>query len=722
MTLGSKKVAVDSPAKPGPASRGTHFLCHAAAWYGLIFATPVLVALTNQQDIFLSILLLVPVLIILFAVLSLTGWGLSLRLGTEPQKAIAAGMLTIAFMLAIQGNLVHPLTYFGQFDGSMVFFRRYGILFWLEWYGFLLGFIILFYLFNRASNISVWLPWIPVLSFTLVLGNAFFNAGTHSAGLKSLEFDDSVFNFSTSRNLIHLLPDALQSDIVEQVLRENPKLADRFQGFTLYSDHLGLYYGTAPSLPAMLTGRPFDFEEGHTYEWITPAIEEYSYQNKLAEDDFKIDIVPIVDAYCISRANSCVPRPFSGWKSWGYRRYRVDSASYSMRILADLTIYRLSPSFLKEKIYAGGEWMLADSKLDGASPWPDPVIREWIENMRVVDDSPHYKFYHYIGTHRPAVWTSDCRRTGEFAQTREYFLGQTQCILTGIAALIEKLQKEGIYDQTAIIISGDHGLDIAPGDFTRAPQSIMLNKEKMGTARPALLVKRMGASESLQISQLPTSVIDIAPIAQSIAGVEMQDETPFEKIYRAGKNRDRYFYDYPLEMIRRWSTEPIPHDVYRVRGPAHKDSSWELLKLKADHSAPDEYPLISHGAVAEYMRGVRVRQANTNQKHAWIIRKQLAFLISIRRHGPQPQTLVVTLNIPDWIGKQSFSVRVNETKIDEKFYVTRSKKYWQEVHIRLPGSSLKEGNNFISLNFDKLNAAPKSGVAAAAILRAIRVE
>jgi hypothetical protein len=708
---------------PEPVNHGASFLCHASAWYGLVFATPLWVALTNQQDISLSFSLLVPGLFALFLFLSFASWGLSSRRGPTLRKTFAAGMLAIAFMLAIQGNLIHTLTYFGYFDGSRVDFRKYGILFWVEWYGFLAGIVIFFYLLQRSRQISAWLPWIPILSFTLTLAPALFSTGNQFAGLKSTSYDDSVFDFSKSRNLVHLLPDALQSDIVEQVFHENPELAGRFRGFTLYSDHLGLYYGTAPTLPALFTGKPFEFERGHTYDWITPFIDEYSYQNDLADNGYALDLVPIAAAYCVSRAKSCVPRYFSGWKSWGYEQYRVDSALYSLKMLTDLTLYRLSPSFLKEKIYDQGEWMLAGSTLDGASPWPDPVIREWIDKIQVTDDAAHYKFYHYIGTHNPPFWTSDCKRQRGLARTRENFLGQAQCILQGIASLLEKLEEEGIYDQTAVIISGDHGHDIAPSDLSGPSQSVMLDMKMMGTARPALLVKRMASTEPLKISRQPTSMVDIAAIARSITGTVAPRIESFEAADITSETRDRYFHNYPVEKVARWSAEPIPHDIYRVRGPANEDSSWELLNLVADSPAPEQYPLINHAAVTGYMHGVSLNPADPDQKRAWIIRKQLAFLISVQAPVPDQPTLVLTLHIPAWIGEQAFSVRINETEMDTRFKVLIDTDiFWQEVRVDLPGQSLREGNNFISVKFDKLQLAPKENFSATGFLGSIHME
>ena len=715
--------------------------CHASAWFGLIFATPLLIALSNQQDLSISLPLLAAGLLVLFLLLTFAGWGMSGRLGPRFRKMIAAGMLALAVVLAIQGNVIHTLTDFGHFDGTPVDFRKYGSLFWIEWYGYLAGFFLLFIFLSRASLIPAWLPWLPIASFTLALVPALLSPGAQFVGLKSVEFDDTVYEFSRSRNLIHLLPDSLQSDVVEQVFRENPELAEQFRGFTLYVDNLGLYYGTAPTLPALLTGMPFDFEKGHTYDWITPHIDEHSYQSDLAELGFELDLVPIAQAYCVSAARSCVPRPFSGWKSWGYERQRADSAIYSLKVLADLTFYRLTPAFLKEKIHRRGEWMFAGSGLDGASPWPDPVIREWTENMRVTDGPAHYKFYHYIGTHKPPFWSRDCRRQGSLTRSRENFLGQAYCVLNSIAALLEKLEEEGIHDQTAMIISGDHGHDTKPGDIQDSPQSVMLSEEMMGTARPALLVKRMTDREPLKISRMPTSLIDVAPLARSMSkkGVGSNFKKGVGSNFRHGKvdlqlnplleigsdplfGRDRFYYDYPVEKVARWTPDPIPYDTYRVRGPANLNSSWELLDRSIDAPAPREYPLISYETASGLVHGLRLNSAQADQEHAWIIRKQLAFLISMPAPLPDQTSLVLNLHIPEWIGEQTFMARVNQSELETQYQISAAEKFWQEVKIPLPHSALREGNNFVSLKFDSLQLSPNGNVTAAALLRSIHTE
>jgi hypothetical protein len=218
-------------------------------------------------------------------------------------------------------------------------------------------------------------------------------------------------------------------------------------------------------------------------------------------------------------------------------------------------------------------------------------------------------------------------------------------------------------------------------------------------------------------------MVDVAAIARSITGTVAPRIESFEAVDITSETRDRYFHNYPVEKVARWSAEPIPHDIYRVRGPANEDSSWELLNLVADSPAPEQYPLINHAAVTGYMHGVSLNPADPDQKRAWIIRKQLAFLISVRAPAPDQPTLVLTLHIPAWIGEQAFSVRINETEMDTRFKVlVDTDIFWQEVRVDLPGQSLREGNNFISVKFDKLQLAPKENFSATGFLKSIHME
>jgi len=701
----------------------TEILCHVAFWYGPLFAVPVYIALRNPGDMMISLPLLAAGLLMLLLLTAGLTSGLAAALDSAQRITFATVLLACALVLAVQANVLHPLSYFGQFDGRVVNFRKFGWLFWLEWYGFLAGLILLPLLLSRFRQIPAWLPWIAILSFSLLWLPAAIGESARPVDDRRSGFDESVFDFSPVANLVHLLPDGLQSDVVEQVLSENPALANRFRGFTLYADHLGMYQGTAPALPTLLTGRPFEFERGHRYDWITPFIDRHSYQNVLASHGFTLDLVVIDQAYCVKRAKSCVVRPFSDWKSRGYDKRRNNDRLYSLKLLADLSLYRLLPAFLKEKIHKQGEWMLADSTLDGASPWPDPVIREWTERMRVGNKPAMYKWYHYIGTHKPPFWNKECVRISGLARSRASFLGQASCILEGIALLLEKLQHEGIYEQTAIIISGDHGHDIAPRDMNGPAQFISLSEKMMGTARPALLVKEMGSLAPLKISAAPTSLIDVAGMALSLVGIPADEFSQLTARIPADPGRKRYFYHYPVEKLARWSAQPIPYDLYQVNGPVTAEQSWELLNIQAEGPAPQQFPVISHRTASEFLRGTKLHPYDPDKETAWIIRKQLAFVLSIPDANAGNLQLILSMHVPDWVGDQSFEVRINDFELQQDFEIHPTRQFWQDVAIDIPLHALREGNNFISLKFEKFRTVPSNeNLNAAGLLKSIHIK
>ena len=189
-------------------------------------------------------------------------------------------------------------------------------------------------------------------------------------------------------------------------------------------------------------------------------INEESYLRHLADGGFRLDFVTPSKVYCLEGAASCVVRPFSH----GYFEYH--GIEYSLRLITDLTLFRHLPMYLKERVYSDGSWLFADTVLDEASRFPEPVIREWVAHMSISDETPRYKWYHFNGTHAPARWTADCEFVEGLERSRENYKGQTLCVLRGIGRFLRRLKELNVYDQTAIVISGDHGCNVPADDLT----------------------------------------------------------------------------------------------------------------------------------------------------------------------------------------------------------------------------------------------------------------
>ncbi len=682
----------------------SRFLSFFALYFGLGFASPLLVTLANKEDIAFNPLKFSIASLTLVLLVSTLSYFLSAK--TRFTRVIATASLSCAFVFAIQGNIVHDIFYYGGFNGALTDWRQYGWVFWVEWIGFILAFPLFYWLLSRFRQIPVWVTLVPVISSILLITPILLNQQDNIAfGLSDDDVSSDVFEFSSELNLIHLLPDGLQGDIVREVLEDHPELATRLQGFTLYRNHLGMYQGTAPSVPAIFMGRPFDFEAGYDIQRTMDEMKRYAYPVRLLESGFRLDYVALSPAYCVEGAASCISRPFNDLKARGYFRHSDEHYSYAIRQLADLTLFRHLPMFLKERIYNNGDWFFADTTLDGSSPWPDPVLREWTDNMVVAGPQPRYKWYHYIGAHIPPHWDENCVFNRELERTRQQYYDQSACVLTGIAGFADKLRELGIFDQTAIIISGDHGVNIKPDDQQGLRVNGGLHYGVLGAARPALLVKPLQSRENFQLSESPTQLLDIAPTALDLVGLESDYPGISVLNMETTLKRTRTFNWYTSAEF--WSGGPISYDTWQVDGAVSVYENWTLVDMFSKTIAPGNYPAINFNTVNATSRGLSLNRSEPDAEQSWIGGSEFTILLGTEQ-PKTPSSIILFMRLPEFMTAktQIITVIVNHQILSETYSLNKNKD-WTELEIPLPTDLLKHGNNLITLKFSE-TAMPKN--------------
>ena len=681
----------------------SRFVSFFALYFGLGFASPLLITLANREDLAFSLLSFSIASLLL--VLALSAVSSFLAFKTPFARSLSIASLACAFVFALQGNFVHDLFYYGDFNGSLTDWREYGWKFWAEWFGFLFAFPLFYWLLSRLKQIPVWLALVPVLSSVLLIAPVLFNQQANVALAVSDEVNPDVFEFSSTLNLIHLLPDGFQGDIAREVLDDHPELSARLEGFILYRDHLGMYQGTAPSVPTIFTGRPFDFKAGYNVERTIDEMKLYAYPVSLQENGFRLDYVTLSTAYCVEGAASCINRSFNDLKARGYFRHKDEHYSYAARQLADLTLFRHLPMYLKEKIYNGGNWFFADTTLDGSSPWPDPVLREWIDNMVVSGPQPRYKWYHYIGTHIPPRWDAECVFNHELERTRKQYYDQSLCVLRGIARFAEKLREHGIFDKTAIIISGDHGVNIKPDDNLGRKPNSGLHAGVIGAARPTLMIKPLRAQEAFQVSDLPTSLIDIAPTALDLVGLDNNYSGQSVLTIDPELERTRIFNRYTSAEF--WTGESISNEIWHIDGTSRDMENWSFQDLIYKHLAPAGYAAVNFNSARNTARGLSFNRATPDVESSWISGSEFVILVGTE----QPQlaaSIELELSLPDFMkaATQSFSVAVNHQDLEDTYSLDNNKE-WSLITIPLPDGVLTQGNNQLVLKFSE-TAAPEN--------------
>jgi hypothetical protein len=714
----TKSTSAEGPDLPKNDRKFSTFLCHFSLWFATLFATPVFIAAHNPDDLVLPFSVFALIVAATCLCTTLLSVGLAALAGSRFQWWLNRILLALAFLFAIQGNFVHNLFDYGNFNGEPVDWRHYGWIFHAEWVLYLTIFCAALFALTRMKAIPAWLPFLPLISFLLLLSSITgIDRTAFVSQRESDEVDPSVFNFSSVGNLIHLLPDGLQGGVVREVLKEDPELAKQFDGFTLYTNHLGLYQGTAPAMYTILTGEPFELEKGHVIQRVKPALDEKTYQTHLRDRGYQMDFVPISPYACPDYASSCYPRPFNDMKPRGLFYYKNKNPFSSLRLIADLSIFRLVPMLFKEKIYNNGYWFLSDKPNDGTSPWPAPVIREWVENMAVIKDRPVYKWYHFIGGHIPPHWDADCNYLRDPPIVRESYKAQTACVLTSIAALLQQLKAQNIYDQTAVLISSDHGHNTVPDDLVTPPLNSGLYPGLLGSGRPTLLVKPRNNRHPLEFSDAPTSLVDVAPTALTLAEIEEGQKDVYA--YEGLERRERYYTPYDIPTL--WTGHPIPFVEYRVEGPVNDGHEWVLNDIKAFRPAPSAYAKVNYKTANGFVYGASLNKQAPDTDAAWITGYQLAFLLNIPDKA-EPRYLQIELELPDWVKEQKLEIYVNRNYLGPGPLLKGSNGEKQTVEMALDPTMLKAGNNFFSVRFENLYAkSPDEDWQAAALLHSIKL-
>jgi hypothetical protein len=103
-----------------------------------------------------------------------------------------------------------------------------------------------------------------------------------------------------------------------------------------------------------------------------------------------------------------------------------------------------------------------------------------------------YNYFHVAGGHAPLQFDEQCNYIGtqeiSYANERR----QVSCTLRQIERLAEALKRLGIYDQTMIVVNGDHGTPGLPSSTaSETERTIWLHL--VGKASALVLIKPIGA-------------------------------------------------------------------------------------------------------------------------------------------------------------------------------------------------------------------------------------
>ncbi len=363
---------------------------------------------------------------------------------------------------------------------------------------------------------------------------------------KNLYFsEEGRLEVSEKNNVVYFTIDYCDGHIVKDALAEDPALFDGLDGFTYYPNMVYTHARTFPAITYMLSGEKY-FNDIPYPTYIDNSLRDNEFMDRIDKQGTDIRwytdpryigeyAMPYVDNYKTMDSNNITDIKLFAFLGQTLKVSCFRGAPYAFKgMFAYMTETVNDESLVRTE--------------DFAPINDDHEFYATIQNEKLSVNSSYdsaFRFYHMFGSHPGA----------DFNENMEYQANVTLSqALRGdmkiIKEYIRQLKELGVYDNTTIIITADHGDYL--GYFAK-PQTCLL------------LVKEAGADATvpIQTSQAPLSHADIFPTVLHALGAEYEDFG--ELISQIPEDSDRIRYHYNMEAVD--GCEGVLHE-YAVQGDA----------------------------------------------------------------------------------------------------------------------------------------------------------
>ncbi|MCF6225525.1 MAG: sulfatase-like hydrolase/transferase [Xanthomonadales bacterium] len=516
-----------------------------------------------------------------------------------------------------------------------------------------------------------------------------------------------LYQYSTEKNIIHILLDGFQTDVFQEILEEE-NLKPHFDGFTLYTDNITRYGLTMKSIAAIFSGIEKPTDKSFS-EWLKSALTDGGYLAELHNAGFVVNVIPHVPVKSTAHTNYYKIRASYGGSI-------VEAQRLQTAKLLDFSLFRHSPSYFKKLIYNKQAWLLQGNKtILQHLGYRNQLafFEDYTEQIEPEIDAPAYHFIHIISPHPPFVANSDCKGEKGLPQNRESYKTQAFCTLQLVIKFLLKLKKENLFKHSLIVLQADHGAHFPVAinenmNFTKPRQlsdarPVTPKAKKIGRAAALLAIKFPERNHPLKISELQTSSLDISRTILVNAGIKSpigRNDLSVPNINHFGPRRyGRYLINGPLRNQSSWFTQANDHSL--IEASAYKFG--EIIDFSGLGNA-EQYSISGWN-----WGGINA---------TWTSKTTAILKIPLLKPPNNKLRLVTNLLIAG--GKQRVRITVNNTLIFDGELEGSGYNTWQ---FEIPfGEALKAHELMIKLDLPNVKPAVESGAGLSKGLLGLRIK
>lgn len=379
---------------------------------------------------------------------------------------------------------------------------------------------------------------------------------------------------SEGHNVVMFVLDTVDNGYFDQVLEQYPDIVDNYTGFTHYANCSGMMIPTRYAMTDLITGRYLtDEDESYGTGTISSWYEAESLVDAMRDNGYSVDLY-----------SSDIPQGTTPLEGRADNIHVLDIQTQfwpTVSSLWQMSLYRSLPWALKPPFWFYSGDISGD--ILAASTGDDPFVLDdakYLEDLKSdgltfqenedVTSKGTYKLIHMMGSHYQVTLNDKGERVD--AEDTDV-VAQTRGALLAVEQYMAELKRLGIYDQTTIIVTADHGYWYLADDIDGPTSPFLLVKPAEDAAQ---------AAEPMKTSWAPVSQRDLAATLLKAMGDPNYSEwgTPVDEVPE-DQPRTRYYHatsvshpDFDYYAIKEWA---INGDVRDWNAWSETGKRWPIV-------------------------------------------------------------------------------------------------------------------------------------------------
>lgn len=370
--------------------------------------------------------------------------------------------------------------------------------------------------------------------------------------------NEGIQELSTEDNVLVFILDYMDYDYVESIYNENPSFFDDFQGFTGYSNAVSTFGRTRPSVCNILTGYTDGAYMVSENEFIERAWESQrpNILDVMQDKGYSIEMyAPMSELF----ASSEVAANYVSNVELQVKGPTKIIPGAMLKKQMYLSVYRYAPIAIKPFF-----WEYTDFYNNGVCQGSTQVdALGLLVEANANRSNKTFKLYHLDGAHPPCY----LNRYGERMPTQTNEYEQAMGCLHMMKAVFARMKELGIYENSTIILTADHG----------DPRKMW--QDNFQGMQIGMFYKPAGSGNAPMIwSDAPVGNINIpATLASAVGADAAQFGVSLDAV--GEENSERVFYRVHSRGGDVFDEKYL--DTYRITGNAGNFTNWNLEETKA---------------------------------------------------------------------------------------------------------------------------------------------